>query len=282
MIKYIRLFKYDIQEVLMKIDEYFQLLLEGKEQEAEEARISTIPDKLIKFIWLDESEKDDLKFFTLKRDEMWIAHKDSLNDPYEYKGMLIDKEKFIEAGYPIETIKKYQTIFDINDYGVTCLSSNSIDYLPMWAYYTNNHKGFCVEYEVIKKDCIHEVLYEPERIKVASLIIECKKAIKSGQKEKAHLYTKLLLQNLFIKAKSWEYKKEYRIVYPIDENSNGMNVAVYKLGMRTSRIVAGINCSEDNKKKLNEISNSLGLGNIYTSKIHSEEYKMDCMRYDED
>lgn len=35
MIKYIRLFKYDIQEVLMKIDEYFQLLLEGKEQEAE-------------------------------------------------------------------------------------------------------------------------------------------------------------------------------------------------------------------------------------------------------
>lgn len=176
MIKYIRLFKYDIQKVLMKIDEYFQLLLEGKEQEAEEARISTIPDKLIKFIWLDESEKDDLKFFTLKRDEMWIAHKDSLNDPYEYKGMLIDKEKFIEAGYPIETIKKYQTIFDINDYGVTCLSSNSIDYLPMWAYYTNNHKGFCVEYEVIKKDCIHEVLYEPERIKVASLIIECKKS----------------------------------------------------------------------------------------------------------
>lgn len=78
----------------MKIDEYFQLLVEGKEREAEEARISTIPDKLIKFIWLDESEKDDLKFLTLKRDEMWIAHKDSLNDPYEYKGMLIDKEKF--------------------------------------------------------------------------------------------------------------------------------------------------------------------------------------------
>lgn len=108
------------------------------------------------------------------------------------------------------------------------------------------------------------------------------KAIKSGQKEKAHLYTKLLLQNLFIKAKSWEHEKEYRIVYPIDENSNGMNVPVYKLGMKTSRIVAGINCSEDNKKKLNEISNLLGLGNIYTSKIHSEEYKMDCMRYDED
>ena len=29
---------------------------------------------------------------------MWFANKNSLNDPYEYKGMLIDKEKFIKAG----------------------------------------------------------------------------------------------------------------------------------------------------------------------------------------
>lgn len=266
----------------MKINEYFQLLLEGKEQEAEKVRISTIPNKLIKFIWLDESEKDDLKFLTLKNDEIWFAHKKSLNDPYEYKGMLIDKEKFIKAGYPIKAIEKYQTIFDINDYGVTCLSSNSVDYLPMWAYYTNNHKGFCVEYEVIKKDFIHKVVYEQERIKVASLFIEYIKAIISGQKKKADFYIKIFLQNFFIKAKSWEHEKEYRIVYSIDENSDGINVPVNKLGMRTSRIVAGINCSEDNKKKLNEISKSLGLGNVYISKIHPEEYKMDCMRYEED
>lgn len=266
----------------MKIDEYFQLLVEGKEQEAEEARISTNPDKLIKFIWLDGSEKDDLKFLTLKNDEIWFAHKKSLNDPYEYKGMLIDKEKLIKAGYPIKAIEKYQTIFDLNDYGVTCLSSNSIDYLPMWAYYTNNHKGFCIEYEVIKKDFIHKVVYEQERIKVASLFIEYIKAIISGQKKKADFYIKIFLQNFFIKAKSWEHEKEYRIVYSIDENSDGINVPVNKLGLRTSRIVAGINCSEDNKKKLNEISKSLGLGNVYISKIHPEEYKMDCMRYEED
>ena len=253
----------------MKINEYFQLLLEGKEQEAEKVRISTIPNKLIKFISLDESENDEFKFLSLKNDEIWFANKNSLNDPYEYKGMLIDKEKFIKAGYPIKTIEKYQTIFDLNDYGVTCLSSNSIDYLPMWAYYANNRKGFCVEYEVIKKDCIHEVLYEPESIKVASLIIEYIKAINSGQKEKAYCYSKIISQNFFIKAKSWEHEKEYRIVYPLDKNSKGMNVPVRKLGMRTSRIVAGMNCSEDNKKKLNEISNSLGLGNITPFTVHS-------------
>ena len=57
-----------------------------------------------------------------------------------------------------------------------------------------------------------------------------------------------------------------------------MNVPIHKLGMRTSRIVAGINCSEDNKKKLNEISNSLGLGNVYTSRIHPEQYTIDYVR----
>ena len=196
----------------MKINEYFQLLLEGKEQEAEKVRISTIPNKLIKFVWLDESEKDYDKFLTLRREKIWLAHKDSLNDPYEYKGMLIDKEKFIKAGYPIEIIEKYQTIFDFNDYGVTCLSSNSIDYLPMWAYYTNNHKGFCVEYEVIKKDCIHEVLYEKERIKVASLIIEYIDAIISGQKKKADLFIKIFLQHFFIKANIELFIQSMRIV----------------------------------------------------------------------
>ena len=99
------------------------------------------------------------------------------------------------------------------------------------------------------------MVYEPKRIKVASLFIEYIKAIISGQKKKADLYIKMFLQNFFIKAKSWEHEKEYRIVYSIDENSDGINVPVYKLGMRTRRIVAGINCSEDNKKKLNEISN---------------------------
>ena len=58
----------------------------------------------------------------------------------------------------------------------------------------------------------------------------------------------------------------------------GMNVPIHRLGMRTSRIVAGINCSEDNKKKLNEISNSLGLGNVYTSRIHPEQYTIDYVR----
>lgn len=134
-----------------------------------------------------------------------------------------------------------------------------------------------------KKDCIHEVLYEPERIKVASLIFQSreaiKKAITSGQRERAEFYSSLFLQNLFIKAKSWEHEKEYRIVYPLDNSVEGMNVPVSDLGLRTSRIIVGINCSENNIIKLNDISNELGLGSVYKSRIHSEKYTLDYIMW---
>ena len=104
-----------------------------------------------------------------------------------------------------------------------------------------------------------------------------KKAITSGHREQAEFYSTIFLQNLFIKAKSWEHEKEYRIVYPLD-NSIGMNVSVSDLGLRTSRIIAGINCSENNIIKLNDISNELGLGNVYKSRIHSEKYTLDYIR----
>ena len=59
----------------------------------------------------------------------------------------------------------------------------------------------------------------------------------------------------------------------------GMNVSVGDLGLRTSRIIAGINCSENNIIKLNDISNELGLGNVYKSRIHSEKYTLDYIRW---
>ena len=70
----------NICEVLMKIEEYLQFLSEGKVDEARKVRFSTIPSKLIKFIWLDESEKDEKKFLSLQREEIWFAQKDLLND----------------------------------------------------------------------------------------------------------------------------------------------------------------------------------------------------------
>ena len=97
-------------------------------------------------------------------------------------------------------------------------------------------------------------------------------------KKQAEFYSTLFLQNLFIKARSWEHEKEYRIVCPLD-NDIGMNIPVSNLGLRTSRIVAGINCSKNDIVRLNEVSNELGLGNVYKSRVHSEKYTLDYIRW---
>lgn len=265
----------------MDINKYFQDLMLCQEEKAEKLRVASIPDKLIKFIWLNGDIRDEKKFESLSNDEIWFSHTKYLNDPYEFKGMVLDRKKLEMNGYSKNVIENYQTLFDFDDYGITCLSANSIEYLPMWAYYTNNYSGVCVEYEVLNKTCIHEVIYEPQRIKVASLIFQMKnavkKAISSNQDKYAKIYAKIFLQNLFIKSKMWEHEKEYRMVYPIEEKE-GVNVPVNNIGMRTRRIVVGINCSDENINRLNEISNSLGLGDVYKSRIHEEKYCLEIYR----
>jgi hypothetical protein len=266
----------------MRVDEYMRMIWEGDNQHAEDIRQSTIPSRLIKFVWLDGIANDEKKFKTLENDEVWISHRRALNDPYEFKGMTLDRKKFESAGFSQDDIELYQTLFNMDEYGMACLSANTVDYLPMWAYYTNNYEGFCVEYDIVKKDCIHEVMYETNRIKVSSLVFQSRDAIAEAVRlgshtPKADFFARLFLQNLFIKAESWKHEKEYRIVYPLNDGK-GVNVPVKKLGMRTRRIIAGTNSSLKNTEELNLISNSLGLGDVYKCGLSENEYSIELLR----
>lgn len=267
----------------MKTKEYMNLLKNGRVKEAEKLRQSTIPVKLIKFIWLDGSETDEKKFETLKRDEIWFSNKSFLNDPYEFEGMIIDRDKLQINGYPDAIINMFEKMLTLDQFGITCFSANEIDYLPMWAYYTNNHKGFCVEYEVTEKKKIHEVFYEQERIKIARIAVDYMSALEktlSSNKQTAELDSlgTILMQNLFIKAEQWKHEKEYRIIWEIGDKI-GENVSVSELGLKTSKIFAGTKCDVQKIKRLNDISNSLGLGNVYKSCIHPEHYTIEVERY---
>lgn len=193
--------------------------------------------------------------------------------------MFLDKDRMKDKGFLDDEIQKYEKLFDFRDLGLCCLSAQEVNYLPMWAYYTNNHKGFCIEYELVRKHCIHEVMYETKRIPIASLFIQLKDALKDaakyGQKSSsesetiAHLFMKIL----YIKSKSWEHEREFRIVQPIS-NEIGENIQISNIGLRVNRVIAGIECSVDNKRVLNDISNQIGCGNAYVAKLSSINYTL--------
>lgn len=115
----------------MDIGKYFELLKVGKKEDAEKVRIATIPNKLIKFVSLQGDGKDENKFKSLEHNQIWISNVRKMNDPYEFKGLILDEHKFEEVGYPRKTIEKFKTIFEMEDIGITSLSGNNIDYLPM-------------------------------------------------------------------------------------------------------------------------------------------------------
>ncbi len=265
----------------MMLWEYMRLIREGKPEQAETLRQSTIPSKLVKFVWLDGAAADKKKLKTLANNEIWVSARRYLNDPYEFKGLVLDRQKLVDAKYPEQHIDKYEELFDFDDYGVACLSANPVDYLPMWAYYTNNHQGYCIEYEVLKKGCVHEVLYEEQRVKVASLLFQsmdaAKDAMRKGRRTpEADFFGRLLLQNLYMKDSSWQHEREYRVVFPIGTEA-GKSVPVTTFGLIPSRIIAGISCSPENYDRLNAISCELGLGGAYKCSVSDCKYGVDII-----
>ena len=94
-------------------------------------------------------------------------------------------------------------------------------------------------------------------------------------KDKLKFNTILLMQQFFLKHKSWEHEKEYRIVAPLENPpKDGCQVNVEKLGLKVEKIYSGINCSYYNIEKLNKISNLLGCGNVVQLKTSDAEYML--------
>ena len=264
------------------MSKYFSLLNDRKLEDAEKYRKSLVPNKLLKFVSLSENpDSNSKKFYSLKKQQAWFSSINVLNDPYEFKCMYIDENKLKEHGYDEYIILKFRKLLDdqMKHWSVLSLSAASLDCLPMWAYYTNNFSGFCIEYEVERPDAIFAVSYEPNRIPIATIIAnlyhEFGEMVERGEKTNSEVefYSTLLRCQLHSKHESWKHEQEYRILFP-SQADIGFNVDIQNIGLKTSKIVAGLNCTNDNKERLNDISNHLGCGDILESKISGNSYTL--------
>lgn len=268
-------------------EEYLNLLIEGKIEEAEELRISENPKVLYKFVSLNGTEEDEKRFATLQQNSIWFSSVDLFNDPYEHKGMILDREYMIAAGIQDSAVAEYEELFATNDLEVTSLSASGYNNLPMWAYYSNNSQGFCIEYDVLNRSAVHEVLYESERIKVGHLIIYMlKNAVKAmrGDEQaivKAKAMVSILMNSMYIKDLSWKHEREYRITIPIRERA-GENIPISLVGLKVKSIVAGIYCKEENIERLAAISKEIGCENFYCAKLSEKNFGIELRKYDKE
>ena len=271
-----------------------QALQSGDKDKILQALKANIPSKLYKFVWLEGSDSDKKKFQSLEDGNLWISKINEFNDPFEFKGIVLNKEKFQEYGFPEEVIKEYEASIDLSDtYGVCCLSHTPLEYLPMWAYYTNTQRGFCIEYDVIDTTYINRVIYEENRTSVFStllqLIDELKilfsddpaKETKKFDIKKANTLGYLFLMNLFIKSDNWKHEQEYRIAYPLDfsDRKKGENISIEKLGLKMSRIIAGYKCRGNDLEELERISRKLNGDGIYQLVLSDTDFAVIEKKY---
>lgn len=255
----------------MDYDRYIELYRQGKFQEAVDYKSTQIPTKLVKYYSLNDDDEsvNKSKIRYLKEQRIFLSQFSGFNDPFEGKFFRFDKEKLESSGWDKDMVAYYYNSVAAG-FRYTCLSNTDENNMPMWAYYANNHQGFCVEYLLcdMQKKYIFPVTYEPERVSANSittnLLYEYMKMKEEGRdytdtSADANVYLQMLILSMAAKHKSWKHEKEYRIICHMDD-----------FPAIPTKIYIGLNCKEEYKKELIEVAKSIEVCEVYQMEIDED------------
>lgn len=214
-----------------------------------------LPDTLFKYFSLSENTYlNDSKLETLRNKKIFMSDVKDLNDPFDCKAYF----------YRPEQLKIYARLAEhggklIHDFStiskIASFTANNVNSMPMWAHYSNNHKGFCISYDMKDKrnvqltGCTFPVQYTSKRIDITNLmkfqvekiITEIDRHIKEDKKQVLYNDLSLIFMVSFfsnIKHETWSYEKEYRCV--TGANAKGMPF----LTATPKEVYIGMNCSQ--------------------------------------
>lgn len=277
-----------------ELKEYINLINNRNLKEAIEYRKKYMPKTLYKYVGLSNNiscNKDNnscihnnnlnkSKFDALSNHLIWMSRYNNLNDPFEFKAMYLKRTVLEEKGWPLSMLDDYiertRAAFLI-----TSFTNSLVDNMPMWAHYSNNHKGFCIEYDVLNPKLVYPISYEEERFGIASILtslFELTYKLYKGEinenNEEFQFYLTLITHFGLIKHKSWFYENEYRVIYvDSSENKLGMLIPSINVGLQIKRIFIGTQCSIENRDKLSNIANNIGI-KIYEMYLDDIRYKL--------
>lgn len=192
---------------------------------------------LFKYISLnDDINLNNSKLSALAKNKAWLSTFAALNDPFEAKATYFNREQLHNITGASDLVLNLMGVLInyLNDkYVVYSLTGSSYDCMPMWAHYANNHRGFCVKYEIdssfydmpdVMCD-MKKVDYFASRKSITPYIEEIlhfyedMKSSKFAEpsKEVQGKITDALIEaqnrNYFTKHISWSYENEYRLIY---------------------------------------------------------------------
>lgn len=255
----------------MNYDKYIDLIEQERYGEAVRYKCSQIPNVLYKYCWLDgDAEKNELRLATLEAGQIYLATLEQFNDPFEGKAFIFDEDKLIEKGWKKEQFEDY--IKEMNSKWRVCCFANPDEKqqnMPMWAYYANNHQGFCVEYNMSleQKKYLYPVSYDEKRVSgnvILGNLLNGIMAMMKYAEDSSHMpgeisaFIHLALLSITCKHISWQHEKEVRALVPA-------TFGIYFPAI-PSKIFIGMNCSEQNTSRIVEIAKKFPECKVYKMK----------------
>ncbi|MDF2613903.1 MAG: hypothetical protein K0S71_1689 [Clostridia bacterium] len=225
--------------------------------------IKSIPTSLFKYTGCNEKDKES-KLGTLKSKEVWLSFANNLNDPFEGLSLYVDKLKLEEHSSGHEDINEvYKGLKGLGSVMLvgSFAASNLKEDMPLWAHYAYDHKGYCLEYEVIDNTYIYPVLYESRRHlatkTLSDFLMDAKKLRATEESMERFL---VIWSSFMIKHTVWQYEKEYRILkYEANKDKSdlaGRCFSEEELGLKLKSIYIGEKCPY--KNELIEIARERG------------------------
>ena len=229
-----------------------------------------ISDYLYKYYSLNDDKKlNEDKFQTLNNQKILMSDIKEFNDPFDGKAFYYRPEEL--AKYPRLAHINGRMIEDFTSFiKATSLTENDMNCLPMWAHYANNHRGYCVAYDMkdsrnsILSACTFPVQYTDQRLDITSLMrkyadnISHQMDMLVGKKQRqimiddpSIIYIAQFMYN--VKQLSWQYEREFRC--SMGATAEGMPFC----DAAPAAIYIGMKCSEEHKKRLVMIAHNLAI-----------------------
>lgn len=231
---------------------------------------SVLPKCIYKYYSLnDNTELNKSKLECLKDGKVYVSCRNEFNDPYDDMGYMYRKEDVINCAMKLGMKWKLTDIYP--DFKrIACFTQTGIGGMPMWAHYTNNHRGYCVEYREDNNFKLYSMLLPVEYIKkkidltemICSRLAMARKQSESKLLEDALEWCSIFLS--CVKHESWESEKELRLCCHKDYPGTPQFDAI------PSKIYIGSMCSKEYEDSLNQIGKNLDIP-VYKMELDVQE-----------